>query len=145
MPGTLSSRALRIGPGSGRLVYRAALGIGPADFFSVPIDGSTVPKRLTQLAASTFVSEYALSPDGRWVVFLADLVGPGRFELHRVPADGSEPPLTLHPPLVAGGDVQAAFALTRAGRVVYRADQIADGAVELFSSVIRSPARRATR
>ncbi len=81
--------------------------------------------------------ELVASPDGARVVYTAG-VGAGPLELFSVPADGSAPPIELHPPLVAGRNVVAGtVAISPDGaRVVYRADQDTNDVFELYSAPI---------
>jgi len=137
--GDFTAPAFRIRLDSRRVVYRANPEGAVADLFSVPVDRSRPPTRLTRLGAGVHVPDYRMSEDGRWLVFLANTSASAGFELWRVPVDGSEPPMRLHAPLHRNLGVQD-FALTRNGRAVYRADQRLDEVLELFASVIRSPA-----
>ncbi|RMH18792.1 MAG: choice-of-anchor D domain-containing protein [Acidobacteria bacterium] len=83
---------------------------------------------------------FQISPDGRWVVYVATADEGDVSELFSVPIDGG-PAIKLNPPLVAGGDVRAAaggmdlpFQISPdSRRVVYLADQQADQVFELFS------------
>jgi Tol biopolymer transport system component len=80
----------------------------------------------------TDIDSYQISPDSRYVVFLADLDVDDRDELYSVPITGSLPS-KLNPLLVNEGDVRR-FGITPDGqRVIYTADQEVDNRVELYS------------
>src|SRR5262245_14229004 len=65
--------------------------------FSVPIDGSSSPIRLdTAVGADSSVTNFALSPDGKRVVFASDGVVEGLYELFSMPVDASTGPVRLH-------------------------------------------------
>ncbi len=74
---------------------------------------------------------WTISPDSRYVVFIADIDVNNRNELYSVPLTGTAP-IKLNPPLVAGGRVQR-FAITADSRyVLYIADQDVDNQEELY-------------
>ncbi|MEM8912793.1 MAG: GEVED domain-containing protein [Planctomycetota bacterium] len=91
-------------------------------------------RQLDQPAASLTdtLSNALVTPDGRFVLYLADTERDESYNLIRVPVDGG-PALQLNESLVVGGIV-AAFRVTSDGnRVVYRADQDTDNVFELYS------------
>jgi hypothetical protein len=111
------------------------------ELWAVPADGSRAPRRLhAPLPSGTEVRpEFRLSPDGEHVVFASDARLDSAFELYvtRV-SDGLTQPLSG--PLVAGGDILAAFEPEAnfwispdGARVVYLADQAVDEVVECWS------------
>jgi hypothetical protein len=107
------------------------------ELFSVPVDDSASPVLVSRkLVAGGSIASYQVSADGRVVVYGADRSVDERFELFRAPITGG-PSERVSGELVAGGDVTA-FALGRAGRVFYLADQETDGVVELHASVPRA-------
>jgi Tol biopolymer transport system component len=73
-----------------------------------------------------------ISPDSRYVVFIADVDVDNAFELYSVPISGSVP-VRLNPPLVAGGAVHEFLIAPDSSRVVYIADQVVDERNELYS------------
>lgn len=89
-------------------------------------------------AASRSVAPFQLTPNGLQVVYVADQVTDGVFELFLASVFGG-PTLRLNGDLVPGGDVVAAnadadFQISADGQwVVYVADQIEDSVFELFS------------
>ena len=106
------------------------------ELYRVPIDGSAAPVKLSgALVTSGDVSpSFQISPDGQWIVYVADQLTNNRNELFAGPLDGSSPALRVSGPLVAGGQVQPDFQLDPVRpRVVYRADQLAGAVFELFS------------
>lgn len=78
------------------------------------------------------------SADGSRVVYAADQDQNDVVELFVVPADGSQAPLKLNPPLVAGGDVTR-FAAGNGGRVLYLVDQEQDEVHELYLAELDVP------
>jgi len=109
------------------------------ELFSVPIDGSAAPVRLSAaLPSGASVGQYGLDPDSLHAVYVADQEVRFRFELYSVPLAGGQAPVKLSGALVAGGQVlgntvpNQGFALDARGRVVYRADAWTDGVIELF-------------
>src|SRR6185503_705324 len=119
------------------------------ELFCVAADGSEAPVKVSGalIAAGDVRTSLATSPDGRWVVYLADAEVDDRVELYSAPTDGSAPPRKLNGPLVLGGDVQenVGFRIIPDGAwVVYRADQEFDRQVELYGVPIDAslPARK---
>lgn len=113
------------------------------ELYAVPIDGSAQPTRLNQtLATGGDVAAFQIDANGYFAVYLADARVNNRIELYSVPLDvpldnvplaAGRRPVRLNSSLPAGGDV-ADFALTPDGkRVVYRADQVSDNRLDLFS------------
>lgn len=116
------------------------------ELYSVPTGGGTSVKLNGPLVAEGDVgrpdligSPFAISPDGARVVYIADQDVDEVYELYSVPIGGGTA-VKLNGPLVAGGDVGSddpsfvSFAISAdSGRVVYRADQEADGVAELYS------------
>jgi Tol biopolymer transport system component len=83
------------------------------------------------------VHEYAVSNDGRWVVYRTDDYGSGLEALYSVPTSGSTAPVMLA--AQTGGAPLAfdEFAITPdSARVVWRGDLQTDGVHEIFSRVI---------
>lgn len=109
---------------------------GVTELYAVPIAGGD-PRRLNPpLLAPYFISDdYALSPDETRVVYLAQQESAGVTELFSVPIGGG-PAARLNAPPGADGDV---FAFQNSpnpavARVVYQADQDADGVTEIYSA-----------
>jgi hypothetical protein len=107
--------------------------------FAAPLDASEDPVALggDMVAGGDVLlvqpaSPFRLTPDGMHVVYVADALVDGRFELFRAALDGSAG-VPLSGPLVAGGNVEPGFELTPDGSsVVYRADAQVNGVYELF-------------
>ncbi|HEX6883602.1 MAG TPA: hypothetical protein VF530_09490, partial [Planctomycetota bacterium] len=128
-------------------VFAADLaGDGVLSLHSAPLSGGSQPLEL----AGPFVSggelfvdfvagiraTFALTPDARSAVYLADQEEDERVELYTAPLDGSGPARRLNRTLPPGGDVSS-FALQPAGRwVAYRSDQDMDECFELFVSLL---------
>ena len=119
---------------------------GRYGIFRVPIDGSASPEQVhpPMVPGGNPRANFRLSSDGAWVVYTADALENGVFELFSVPIGGGAP-LELNGSLVPAGDVFDDFAISPDGsHVVYRADQKTDMVNELFRVPIdgRGPAVR---
>ena len=107
---------------------------GMTRLFTVPIDGSALPRLLSgSMIASGDAREFDASA-GTHVVYRADASNNESFELFGAPHAGGAA-LRLSPPLAPGpvlGDVEE-FRVTADGeRVLYLADQDEDGALGLY-------------
>jgi Tol biopolymer transport system component len=139
-----------ISPDGRAVVYRAnAPGQDQLDLFRVPIEGLDPPARrtsgeirkgsrirLSQLPdAYQTESDYAFTADGTQVLFRINSPGaPQRFDLFRVPADGSSAPVRLSDELPSRRQTVSSFALSPdQSRVVYLSDAVAWQRFELFS------------
>lgn len=126
------SRAVWIedAPPGGRRVYsRPADGSGPATPLSPATD------------ATRDIVTFTISPDSAWVVFHADHTTDQRFELYSVPIGGGTV-RRLCGAMPAGANVWEPFRVTisaDSSRVVFMADLLVDGLVELFSTAIAPP------
>jgi Tol biopolymer transport system component len=132
--------SFRLGPDGAWAVYTADDSTDLVfDLFSVPADGSGPPRRLNAPFApgrGLYPGPYggfAVSALGDRVVYVADQVTDGAFDLWSAPIDGSAPAVRLNAAFAAGTEVAPDFALSSAGRVVYRADPSTDGVYELWS------------
>jgi hypothetical protein len=152
-----STSLVAITPDSTRVVFTVP---SARRLYSVGLDGSglallsasVVPGAgLFPGTSSTAVSRdevFQLTPDGRGVVFAADLRELGTWELFHAPLDGSASPRVVSGALPPGGDAlgngRPSFRISpRGDRVFYLADEETDGVVELFASPLRKVARRA--
>lgn len=158
-PGAFDVQAFAFAPDGTRVVYSAMrVPDGPVELFSVPVDGALAPAALSgpfvpggslQIGANT-AGFFAISPDARWVVYMADQDADQRVELYARALDGHGRSLRLNGPLVDDGDVQGglfgaqrAFAISPDSTwVLYSADQDQDEVVELYRSALPSPRRR---
>ena len=134
--GDVDPLSVRISADGARVAYVAdALVDGVNELFSVPLFAGSPPQRLNaSLASGGDVTSFVLSSDSARAAYVADQLTDGVDELFAVPLDGSSAPIRLNGALVAGGDVAADVQLSADGaRVVYRADQLQDDVVELFS------------
>ncbi len=103
------------------------------ELFSVPVDGSALPRRISGVLPSTSgVRLFRISPDSARVIYLAEEDVGGRLELFRVPIAGGAS-TRLSADLVAGGDVEWFDLSPSGGRVVYAARQRFSDKRELFS------------
>jgi Tol biopolymer transport system component len=123
--------ALAISPDSQRVLYLMNDGVRN-DVYSVPISGGISSKLSVGMQISGTVNNFAVSPDGAFVAYLADRDVDDVFELYRVPVGGGVSS-KLSANLVTGGDVSR-YSFTPSGdRIVYLADQNTDTVNELFS------------
>jgi Tol biopolymer transport system component len=85
------------------------------------------------------VTEFQISPNGRYAVYLADQDTDGVFELYSVLlGDGAT--VRLNPILPSGRNVATFQISPDSSRVVYRADQETDNVYELYSVPLGGPA-----
>lgn len=131
-----------VSPDSRRVVFAAGT-VPRFELFSVPVDGSAPPVRISEPYATgtgggVEVRRLGFSPDSAWVLYLADPVQ-HRDELFRASIDGTSDPVRLNGTLVAGGNVLASLGDPPARvapdgtTVVYAADQDVDGAIDLYA------------
>jgi Tol biopolymer transport system component len=118
-------------PSGAHVWYRKRTGNG-FGLFRAPLDGAGSPIMLADPAGASSVVEAQLTPDGLDALYRADTDLAGRFQLYRVPSDGSASGVALSGVPVAGGDVDAFQISADGSRVVYRADELVDQVVELF-------------
>jgi Tol biopolymer transport system component len=145
VPGGNVEKGFLISPDSSRVVYQADQEVnGVFELFSAPIGGppSAGLKLNKALVPGGNVREgFLISPDSSRVVYGADQETVGASEVYSVPIGG--PPsagLKLNKALVLGGSVEGGLISPDGSRVIYRADQEADGLFELFSVPIGGPA-----
>jgi Tol biopolymer transport system component len=122
-------------PDSTRVVYKADQETdGVVELYSVPIAGGAAVKLNAGLTAGGGVAYHRISPDGSHVVYRADQETDEVYELYRVPPAGGTP-VQLNGGLTSGGDVASySFHISPdSSRVVYRADQMCDNMVEIYS------------
>lgn len=131
--------AFVLAPDGQRVVYRADQEADEVhELWSVPIDGSQAPVRLSRavaLGTSVLGQDFRVSPDGARVVYLDRHGVNDAIRLWSAPLDGSVAPVRLSGPLPSGGAVsigELAFSPDSA-RVFYCADQEVDGRVDLYA------------
>jgi hypothetical protein len=74
-----------------------------------------------------------ISPDGRYVVYVADQQADDAYELYTAPIDGSSAPVRISPPLSTTVYILDFSISPDSSRVVYRADQDTDEVFELYA------------
>ena len=102
------------------------------EIYSAPVDGTASSLKLSGTLVGNGATLFAITPDGRSVVYRAQDALAAQ-ELWAVPCAGGYAPEPVSAPLVPGGTVLPAFTL-RDDRVFYHADQETDGVLELFVS-----------
>jgi Tol biopolymer transport system component len=133
--GDVSTGGLAFSPDSSRVLYRADQTTDEVvEIFSVASTGGTATKLNGPLVASGDVLLQQFSPDSSRVLYLADQTTDTVNEIYSVPSAGGAA-TKLNGPLVAGGEVfSTGFAFSPdSSRVLYLADQTADGVNEIFS------------
>ncbi len=106
---------------------------------ATPLPAASNVKLSGIMPAIGSVSNFRISPDGRYAVYRADQDTDGVFELYSVSLGGGVP-VRLHPPLPAGRSVPNFQISPDSSRVLYRADQDTAGVIELYSVPIGGPA-----
>ena len=116
---------------------------GVVELFASSRDGADIIKLSGNPVAGGDVVDFAISPDGVYVAYVADQNTDGVFELYVVPVDKSsrETAVKISGTFMAGDGIvetspgQYAFAWAPdSSRVAYLADQLTAGVVELFSN-----------
>ncbi len=132
-------------PDSARVVYRADSTDTLNELWSVPLAGGANTRLNRTLAAGGNVQAFLISPDSSWVVYGADQDQDAKDELLRVPLAGGTVE-DVNGPLVFGGDVSLTFLSAPVFtispdslNILYAADEIVDGEIELFKSVVGGP------
>ena len=116
----------------GRVVFRAYGPEGRLELYSVPADGSALPRKLAPMGPGRRVKPFLLSPDGTRVAYRADADVDERFELWCAPVDGSAPPVKLSFGSRRDTDVPA-FAFTPdSTRVLFLADILRNEQHDLY-------------
>ena len=112
---------------------------GVVELYSAPADGSGPERRISGVQSYPTrgsAIDFAVSPDSRTVVYLAEEESDGVLELFSVPVGGG-PTTKLNSELVSGGNVTH-FEISPLGdRVVYRAAQDTEFVVELYAVTIQ--------
>jgi hypothetical protein len=113
-------------------------GTARCEIWSVRIDGSSVPGRLSPAGEGGCESHgFALSGWVPRAVFLGDFETPGTTELWSARADRNELAVKLSPAPVANGDVSWPFVLTEDGtRVLFVADALVDDNNDLWMAPV---------
>ena len=109
----------------------------------ISIDGGAEIKKLSgPMAMNGDVVDFAISPDGLQVAYVADQINDAVFELFVSPVDGSAPPAAPVSGAMAGTGIETDIAdpnrysfawSSDSAQIAYRATQTRDDAVELYS------------
>lgn len=114
-------------------------------YLTVIFGGTIIPgfPVISEPGANQDVTRFLFGPNAVRGLIRADLDTDDVFELYMIDTSGGFPvtPVRVNAPLVAGGDVDAsAFAFSPSGLyVAYVADQVTDGAPELFVADVTGP------
>ncbi|NTU79490.1 MAG: hypothetical protein HGA45_08820 [Chloroflexales bacterium] len=126
----------QLSPDGARVVILINQGLGGRRLYSAPTGGSEADVGLLSPAAEPDEpkEDFAISPDGLWVLFRADFTDTSSgTELWKVPINGGSAPVRLSSPLFGGRNV-VDFQISPDGqRAVYRVDQTSLDTFELYS------------
>ncbi len=143
VPGDFVAPGFQLSPDGTRVVFHRGSSAPRWNLYSVPIDGSLPPIQLNGPlvpGGSTYPTAglVQISPDGQWVVYLADQDTNNRNELFGVPIDGSLPAVKLHAPIPSFSlYAVTSFAIApQSDRVVFSGDLDAFAEIELYSAPI---------
>lgn len=129
------------GPGN-MVVYRAQEdNIGVIELYRTKVDGTEPIEKVNPVfedggivQLDRDVAMFQISPDGSYIVYLADQDTNEVFELYSVATTGNiVSHLPLNDTLVAGGDVEEFQITLDSNRIIYRADQDTNDKSELYS------------
>jgi Tol biopolymer transport system component len=125
------------------ILILSAFATANAANFKPPATGQALPTgwhAITDvLPEYTGISNIAISPDSKYVVFAADVDVDYQYELYSMPITGTVP-VKLNPPLVSGGLVYNFIITSDSSRVIYWAEQEVDERRELYSVPIKGGA-----
>ncbi len=144
-PLVLSGNVVRfiISPDSTRVIYQANQQTASfLELYSVPIAGPADAwiKLNGPLVLNGNVVDYKISPDSSRVLYRADQVTNGVFELYSVPIAGpAMEGIKLNGSLVTNGSIFEFQVSPDSSQVVYRADQQTDEVFELYSVPLAGP------
>jgi Tol biopolymer transport system component len=138
-------REFELTPDGELVVYRAVATLNNHfELFSVPTAGGAAPTRLNPPIGTTqsvvgFGSgrPFAISSEGKWVVFRGDLNVDEQFELFTAPADGSAPAARLSPEALGADRDVGDFMIGANNRVLYTADLDSPGSMSLYKVGVR--------
>lgn len=117
---------------------------GVFELYLLPAGGAAQVKLSQTLVTGGNVTDLVLSTDGGRVVYRADADTDGTFELYTVTLGNPGAAVKLNGALTTDGDVAGDYALSADGsRVAYRADQDTDGLMELYTTLVVTPASNA--
>lgn len=146
-PGKRVRGELALTPDGSRVLFIGDLGdTGHEELWSVPVDASELPQRLSSgamVGGGNVEPPVKFSFDGATVVFRADAQLNGRLELWSAPADGSAAPVKLNTTFAASSQVSI-FKITANDRVIFMADPTF-GKTELWAVPLAGPALAAIR
>jgi len=145
-----SAEAFAISPDGARVVYVADQETDQVfELFSAPVDGRSPAVKLNgplvaggDVLGASGTPLFAIAPDAKRVVYVADERTDGRLELFSAPLDGSSGALRLSGGMLVGGGTFRIDATS--SRVVYRARATLQAPFELFSAPLdgsQPPAR----
>lgn len=123
-------------PGGSRILYAVADAAGQIVFWAVESDGTGAVQLTPAMVAGGTVARFTMAEDGSRILYVADQQQDEVFELYSASTAGG-PVVKLSGTLAAGGDVSTSPAprITPDGqRVLFLADKLVDGRVELWSA-----------
>jgi Tol biopolymer transport system component len=135
LPSFLDVSNVKISPNSRQVVFEGRRVAGsPIHLYAAPITGTTTITLSAPLVASGSIElfSFSITPDSRYVIYLADPDGDARNDLYRVPIEGGLP-VKLNGAGVANGNVGFLLVDPNNQYVVYIAKQETSEVFELFS------------
>lgn len=143
LDGTADVTDFAISPDSMRVAYLSDQDVEDVrELFVAPSNGSGPSVKISGTLVNGGVVEpgVGFTPDGGHVVYRADALQDNVVQLFTAPSDGFSAAVPLSGAHAVGGDVHTNYIfglpafLMNAGRVVYRADTVTVGQIELFSA-----------
>jgi hypothetical protein len=121
------------------IVCADLLTLDKIELYRLDLTFSSTPDRLSSLfqIADGDVTKVVVSPNGAWAAFRADSALDERFDLLRVPSDGSTSPVRVHaaPPSTFYDVDETAIEFTPdSAGIVYAADHETNGKLDLWIS-----------
>lgn len=125
----VAARHFDITPDESSVVYMIGI-TAPYQLYAIPFDGGP-PDELNQSGAN--VQSFLISPDSQYVVFRADELGAGIFEVMSIRLDYASTRTILNGSIVDGGNVFMYQITPNSLGVVFISDQITPSLRELWS------------
>ena len=111
----------------------AKLGASPEELFASFDDGDDIRKLSGSIVSDGDVTDFKISPDGKWVAYLADQNVDQQFELFVVPSE-SGTPVNISDLSLPKSDVEEFKWAPDDSGIAYIADQDTDETFELYAS-----------
>lgn len=120
-----------ITPDGDRVVYTHCVSWPKFELYSLPVNGGIPVKLSGPIVPGGSVQDFKIAPNSQHVVYRADELVDGQYELFSVPVDGSAERVKLLGAMNPNGDVDDYLITPNSLGVVYRADQLVDERFDL--------------